>query len=56
MDGAGASRNSGKLAREQWKVPSRTIRTTAAHPFGVIFSAGAMKFPAALLTSVSSRP
>jgi hypothetical protein len=40
----------------QWKVPFNTMLTTALNAFGESFSVRAMKFPAALLTTVSMRP
>src|SRR4051812_33008912 len=40
----------------QWNVPFRTMSTTALNPFGEMSSVGARKFPAALLTSASTRP
>src|SRR5436190_4482417 len=43
-------------SREQKKVPSRTIPTTARQPFGESSSALMRKFPAALFTTVVSGP
>ena len=43
-------------SREQKKVPSRTIPTTARQPFGESSSAFTTKLPAALLTSVVTGP
>src|SRR6185436_7354022 len=43
-------------AREQRKLPSRTIATTARQPFGDNSSALTTKLPAALFTRTSTRP
>jgi hypothetical protein len=43
-------------SREQRKVPSRTICTTARQPFGEQSSAATGKLPAALLTSTAIGP
>ena len=45
-----------KAALETLKVPSRSISTTALKPLGEIFVIGAGKLPAALFTTMSSRP
>src|SRR5690606_15496294 len=41
---------------EQKKVPSRTMSVTARHAFGLIFSAGTGKLPAALLINTVTGP
>jgi hypothetical protein len=56
IDGVGDFCRSGSAAREQKNVPSSTMPTTALQPFGVIFSAGETKLPAALFTRTSRRP
>jgi hypothetical protein len=45
-----------KAARQVLKVPIRSMSTTARKPLALRLAAGARKFPAAELTTTSSRP